>query len=66
MRENEKFPFFGKWQEGYFAGSIGPEGIEKCKSYIENQPSHHNVRGYLEEMESMVNTYKMEWYQDEW
>ena len=66
MHENPDFPQFEKWQEGYFAGSVGPDGVERCKKYIQNQEKHHLGKDYKSEMEKMVNLYGLEWYEDDW
>lgn len=41
LKGNPKFPKFDSWSEGYFAVSIGIDGVEACKSYIRNQEQHH-------------------------
>ena len=64
-RENI-FPAFDKWQEGYFAGSIGPDGVERCRNYIRNQEKHHLGSNPLQEIEKIVKLYNLNWYPDDW
>ena len=66
MKNHPSFPKFEKWQAGYFAGSVGPDGVNRCKNYIDNQEQHHLGNGFLAEIEWMVTKYEMKWYKDEW
>ncbi len=34
MKTNPNFQDFEKWGEGYYAVSIGIDGLEECKKYI--------------------------------
>ena len=66
MRENPNFPRFEYWGEGYYAVSIGVDGIESCKQYIMGQEEHHRVHNLLDEMEEMAGRNGLEWYTDDW
>ena len=66
MNGNPFFQDFDKWQAGYFAGSVGPDGVERCKRYIKNQEIHHLQKDWLIEMEWMVTKYEMQWYKEDW
>ena len=65
LRENSHFPMFDSWSEGYFAVSIGTEGIDACKSYIINQERHHLGRDLATEMEQMAGENGVEWHPNE-
>ena len=66
MHNNPSFIQFDKWQTGYFAGSVGPDGVDRCLNYIENQDKHHLSEGVIEELEFLINKYKLAWYEDDW
>lgn len=66
LHRNINFPHFDKWQSGYFAGSVGPDGVERCKKYIENQEQHHLKEEFISEMEWMINKYELQWYKEDW
>ena len=65
LRENPKFPMFDSWGEGYYAVSIGIEGIGPCKSYIINQEQHHLGQDLSKEMEEMAVANGLGWYEKE-
>ena len=66
MKKTGRFEDFYGWQEGYFAGSVGPDGVERCKRYIENQEHHHNGNAFMAEIEWMIQKYGLDWYESEW
>ena len=61
LKENHKFPMFECWGEGYFATSIGSDGIDACKNYIINQEEHHSKTNFLDELKSIARKYGLEW-----
>ena len=66
LKKDPRYPKFHGWAHGYFAGSIGPSVLDKCRHYILNQEAHHNARSLQDEMEAFSNVYQLEWYPDEW
>lgn len=60
MKQCHNYPDFNGWQEGYFAGSVGPDGKNRCINYIKNQGVHHAGRSYLAEMEWLNLKYEIE------
>ena len=60
IKKNGILNGFDGWQEGYFAGSVGPDGIENCKKYIYNQNIHHNGKSFEAEMEWLNLKYEVE------
>ena len=60
MSNSNSYPDFRGWQEGYFAGSVSPDGRERCIRYIENQGEHHAGKAYLAEMEWLKLKYEIE------
>lgn len=66
LRESHKFPMFDKWNEGYYAVSLGVDGLESCKKYIEQQETHHLGQNTVTEMHEMAVRNGLEWYPDDW
>ena len=60
MNGNGNYPDFRGWQEGYFAGSVSPDGKNRCVNYINNQGTHHAGRSFLAEMEWLNLKYEIE------
>lgn len=66
LKNNPAFPGFDCWGEGYYAVSVGVDGLEACRQYIMNQESHHGRLCLLDEMERMAHSYGLRWYRDDW
>ena len=66
MKDDQRFVKFDKWQKGYFAGSVGPDGVERCKNYISNQSQHHFGKDFMAEIEWLIGKYDLKWYKDDW
>ena len=66
LKMNPAFPGFDCWGEGYYAVSVGIDGLEACRQYIINQETHHVGTGLLDEMERMAHSYGLRWYSDDW
>ena len=66
LKENWIFPYFNGWTSGYFASSVGIEGMETCRLYIINQETHHTQIDFLEEIEHAVKNHGLEWREDDW
>jgi putative transposase len=45
------------WQEGYAALSIGESGVAALRSYIANQPQHHQQTSFEEELLLFLQKY---------
>jgi hypothetical protein len=48
------FPRFEHWQEGYGAFCVAAKDRPVLVDYIRNQERHHHGRGFVEELEAMV------------
>lgn len=53
------------WQPGYAAFSISPSNLEKVRTYIENQKTHHKKMSFQEEVEELIKKYQIREYQKE-
>ena len=38
-RSDSGIPLY--WSKGYSVTSVGPEGLERVRAYLRNQPNHH-------------------------
>lgn len=50
------------WQRGYSAFSVSGSHLDLVTQYIANQKSHHQKMTYREEIERLMNKYKIEEY----
>jgi putative transposase len=53
-----------QWQDDYYAVSIGIDQLEALRKYIRNQVEHHRELSLEEELNKMVEEYKMERFSD--
>jgi len=49
----ETSPHFA-WQEGYAAFTVSATAREGVKRYIANQEEHHRVKGFIEELQGLL------------
>lgn len=66
LRNHPHFSMFDKWAEGYYAVSVGVDGIEACRNYIVNQEIHHQDKTMIKEMEEIAKAYGLAWHPDDW
>ena len=67
INENrESFPWFNGWGKGYFAASVSPNAKNACKEYISNQELHHGGKGFLNELQYLIERIGLKWFEDEW
>ena len=66
MHQNPKFYDFEKWGDGYYAVSVGVDGLEACIQYIIDQDVHHRGDDFMIEMEFMARRHGLTWYEDDW
>ncbi len=48
------------WQDGYGAFTVGVEGIETVRAYIEGQREHHKTVGFREEFRHFLRLHHIE------
>ncbi|MEN8225625.1 MAG: IS200/IS605 family transposase [Bacteroidota bacterium] len=46
-----------KWQEEYFAVSVGDSYVQNVRNYIRNQEEHHKVKSFNEEYEEFLRLF---------
>ena len=66
MKTKEQFRGFQGWGKGYFAVSVSPSEKEAVIEYISNQEIHHRRIPFINEIESLVVSNDMIWYDDDW
>ncbi|MCM1296752.1 MAG: IS200/IS605 family transposase [Muribaculaceae bacterium] len=65
MKQQPEFSDFDSWANGYYAASLGIDGLESCKEYIKNQESHHYTHEFMDEMEMFARRNNFSWYPDD-
>ncbi|MBZ5537981.1 MAG: transposase [Acidobacteriia bacterium] len=50
-----------EWQAGYAAFSVSQSDLEKVRSYIIEQESHHRKIGFQEELRTLLRKHQLEW-----
>ena len=53
-----------EWQDYYYAVSIGMIQIEKLRQYIRNQDQHHQKVSFHDELNNLIEEYKLERIRD--
>ena len=43
-----------KWQDEYYAASVGEDDLERVRQYIQNQDEHHRKKTFAEEYQKYV------------
>lgn len=66
LKGNGIFPYFEGWQEGYYAVSVGPDGLNACRQYIVNQEKHHSTSSFLDEIKDLILHSNLQWYSKDW
>lgn len=65
MKEMPEFRMFDGWGEGYYAVSVGIEGVESVKRYIINQETHHAVNAFDDEIQDLAQHSGLDWHEKE-
>jgi REP element-mobilizing transposase RayT len=53
------------WGRGYGAFSVSQSAVERVARYIASQEEHHRKKTFAEEYERFVQSYGLEWRDDE-
>jgi putative transposase len=59
IKEQDKKLWDFSWQSGYGIFSIGFSQIDRVKSYIAQQPQHHQNHSYQEELRRLLRHYQI-------
>lgn len=63
LKDNENFPKFRGWGEGYYAVSVGVSDIASVKQYIMNQEEHHDINKFIDEIKLMAEANNLDWHE---
>ncbi len=64
INKNKLTRFKFKWQDDFYAVSIGMSHLEILRNYIRNQEQHHKKIVFKDELESIVEEYKLQKMRD--
>lgn len=53
-----------EWQDDFYAASIGMQQIDNLRKYIFNQEQHHRKIPFKDELDILIEEYKMEKVRD--
>ena len=60
IREQNLFPNFGGWQDGYAAFTYHIGAAHNLIEYVKNQEEHHQIKTFEEEYRTMLKEHKIE------
>ena len=60
IKENNLFPLFKHWQEGYAAFTYSIEAKNQLVQYIKNQIQHHQTISFKEEFIQLLKEHHVE------
>jgi len=49
-----------KWQDDFYSVSIGMPQLDNLRKYIRNQDQHHQIITFQEELDSIIEEYKLQ------
>ena len=53
-----------EWQDDFYSVSIGMSQLENLRKYIRNQEQHHQKISFQEELDSLIEEYKLQRMRD--
>ena len=53
-----------EWQDDYYAVSVGMNQIDNLREYIRNQVQHHRKEHFEDELDNLIEEYKLERFRD--
>jgi REP element-mobilizing transposase RayT len=53
-----------KWQDDFYSVSVGMPQLDNLRKYIRNQEQHHKEVSYDEELDSIIEEYKLQKLRD--
>ncbi len=59
IKQNNLFPNFAGWQEGFGAFTYAPDQKHRVIAYVQNQEEHHRRKSFLEEYRELLNEFEV-------
>jgi putative transposase len=60
IKEQNIFPDFGGWQDGYGAFTYHTDATNNLIEYVKNQEEHHRIKTFEEEYRELLKEHKIE------
>jgi len=60
IKQEELFPNFSNWQDGYAAFTYSIEAKDTLIEYVKNQEEHHSTKSYVEELKELLEAHNVE------
>ena len=57
IKENNLFPHFRGWQDGYGAFTYSLKEKDRLIAYVQNQEEHHKRKTFLDEYKKLLETH---------
>lgn len=61
IKENDLFPMFNGWQDGYAAFTYSIEAKDNLINYVKNQEEHHKRKNYKDELVDLLEEQGVEY-----
>lgn len=59
IKENNLFPHFKGWQDGYGAFTYSLKEKDRLIAYVQNQEEHHKRKSYMDEYQNLLETHNI-------
>lgn len=60
IKEENLFPSFGGWQDGYGAFTYATDAKKRLIDYVRKQEEHHHVVDFIDEYKGLLREHKIE------
>jgi hypothetical protein len=60
IKNEEIFPDFEGWQDGYWAFTVSNRDKDQLINYIKNQEEHHKKESFLDEYKRLIEEHGIE------
>ncbi len=60
IKENNLFPHFRGWQDGYGAFTYSMKEKDRLIAYVQNQEEHHKRKSFMKEYKNLLETHSIE------
>jgi len=60
IKENNLFPHFKGWQDGYGAFTYSLKEKDRLIAYVQNQEEHHKRKSFMKEYKNLLETHSIQ------